>query len=500
MMRYGIATALMIVAFAEGNGRADQPTQVNRGEETTLVANGNNCFALGLYGQLRSEEGNLFFSPYSISTALAMTYAGARGRTQEQMEKALCYPTSAEVLQRLGQTGEPLTPEQFAEAFGRIIQDLNSRGNGGKYELRVANALWGQKGFEFLPDFAGLVEKRYGGKLQELDFVAAAEKARQTINAWVEKQTNDKIKDLIGKGVLNSATRLVLTNAIYFKGNWASQFKEDQTREEPFTLLDGGKVQIPMMNQKTDFGYAETDSMQVLEMPYVGEELSMVILLPKKTDGIRQLEADLSIENLDQWLGKAYKREVIVAIPKFKMTSKFSMERVLRAMGMTDAFSEAADFSGMTGRRDLFISAVIHQAYVDVNEEGTEAAAATGVVDKSDLDHAGPNADLPRRSPVPLPDPRQNLRQHPVPGPRNEPAAVTRPSHRAARSAAATACCRASPERSMARISPQGPIRTVHSILDGMSYALASLQPYPSTNPWGQSSPASSMAFLANRG
>jgi serpin B len=212
-----------------------------------------------------------------------------------------------------------------------------------------------------------------------VNFVKAAEQARQTINQWVERQTNGKIKDLISRGLLDSMTRLVLTNAIYFKGNWASQFKEDRTREGPFDLLDGSKVQVPMMNQTEQFGYAETDTLQVLELPYVGEELSMVILLPKRTDGIGELERELAGESLSKWLGAVRRQEVIVSMPKFKLTSKFSLGQVLRSMGMTAAFSEQADFSGMTGGRDLFISAVVHQAYVDVNEEGTEAAAATGV-------------------------------------------------------------------------------------------------------------------------
>jgi serpin B len=224
------------------------------------------------------------------------------------------------------------------------------------------------------------VETADGGKLQELDFVKAAEKARQTINTWVERQTNDKIKDLIGEGVLSPLTRLVLTNAIYFKGNWASQFDEEATRDEPFTLQDGSKVQVPIMHQRATFGYAETDTLQLLEMPYVGDELSMVVLLPKKIDGMDGLEAELSCEPFWQWAEQARRREVIVALPRFKMTRKVNLERVLASMGMPEAFTRNADFSGMTGGRDLFISAVVHQAYVDVNEEGTEAAAATGVV------------------------------------------------------------------------------------------------------------------------
>ncbi len=388
-----IAAATLVVLSAAGSGCAAQAAKADRNKETTLVAQGNNGFAVGLYRQLRGQEGNLFFSPYSISAALGMTYAGAKGSTTEQMAQTLCYPTSAEILKRLGMTGEPLTQEQFALAFGQIIKDLNSRGDAGKYELRVANALWGQKDYEFLRAFVQTVEEQYGGKLQELDFVGAVEKARRTINFWVEKQTNDKIKDLIGPGVLDAMTRLVLTNAIYFKGNWASQFKKDRTQDEPFTLIDGSTVQTPMMNQKAQFGYAETDMLQVLEMPYAGEELAMVVLLPKKADGIGELEKALTAENLARWLDGVSSREVIVAMPKFKMTSKFSMESVLRSMGMTDAFSQAADFSGMTGRRDLFISAVIHQAYVDVNEEGTEAAAATAVTMKL-------TAALPDQTPV----------------------------------------------------------------------------------------------------
>ncbi|MCX5646047.1 MAG: serpin family protein [Phycisphaerae bacterium] len=347
-----------------------------------MAACGNNYFALQLYQKLQSQQGNLFFSPYSISTALAMTYAGAKGRTQEQMAEALCLPTSKEVVQKLGGSQEPLSQESFARAFGEIVKDLNARGGQGKYELRIANALWGQQDYEFLSSFAKLVEDQYGGHLERVNFVKAAEKARQTINAWVQKQTNDKIKDLIGEGMLDSMTRLVLTNAVYFKGNWAAQFKKDRTRDEPFILLNSGKVQVPMMNQKATFGYAETDTLQMLEMPYVGQELSMVILLPKEAAGIGELEKALTAENVSKWLGGVHRREVIVAVPRFKMTQKFDMGTVLKSMGMTDAFSSEADFSGMTGRRDLFISAVVHQAYVDVNEEGTEATAATGVTMK----------------------------------------------------------------------------------------------------------------------
>ena len=378
---------LVLTSSLASSGRAGEPAETMARIAHNMVSEGNNRFALQLYQQLRRTEGNLFFSPYSVSTALDMTYAGAAGQTERQMAETLCLPTSSAVLEKMGVTGTPMTQEEFAGAFGAIIKALNAQAENGPYQLSVANALWGQAGYAFLPPFTDLVETEYGGKLREMDFVRATEQARQTINAWVAQQTNDKIRDLIARGVLGPTTRLVLTNAIYFKGNWASQFEERRTRPEPFTLLNGDEIQTAMMNQKAEFRYAQVGAnhdspVQILELPYVDEVLSMVILLPKAHDGIKQLESDLNAENLAKWLGGLRQREVKVTLPKFKMTSKFSLQGVLGAMGMRDAFAPAANFSGMTGNRDLFISDVIHQAYVDVNEEGTEAAAATGVVMK----------------------------------------------------------------------------------------------------------------------
>jgi serine protease inhibitor len=333
-------------------------------QSSPQVVEGNNKFAIELYQKLQCQQGNLFLSPYSISTALAMTYAGARGRTAEQMEKTLNFPVD----------------EQFHKTFGEIIKQLNASGQKGAFELVVANALWGQKDYKFLADYLALVKADYDGNLEQVDFKTQTEDARKTINAWVENKTRDKIKDLIKPGSLNSLTRLVLTNAIYFKGKWASQFKPDQTQESLFILLSGEKVNVPMMQQKERFGYAEVNDIQLLELPYKGNDLSMVVLLPRKIDGVKELEKQLNADNLAGWVGKIHKREVHVFFPRFKMTSQFGLAQILGEMGMTDAFLEKADFSGMTGNRDLFISAVVHKAYVDVNEEGTEAAAATGVV------------------------------------------------------------------------------------------------------------------------
>ncbi len=353
------------------------------------VVEGNNEFALELYAKLRAQEGNLFFSPYSISTALAMAYAGARGETESQMAKALHFPITKPIgppvvgqdpNKKAGEAKQAWCEQGFHREFGTIVEDLNVRGAKGGYELSVANALWGQQGYGFLAEFLELIKNSYGGELNEVDFVNACETARQTINSWVEKQTKDKIKDLIQKGMLNSMTRLVLTNAIYFKGNWARQFEKDKTKESPFTLISGEKVNVPMMNQTAEFNYMETEDLQGLELPYVNDELSMIILLPRRIDGLSSLEETLVLEKFSGWLGELGKRKVIVSVPKFRMTSQFGLADVLRSMGMTDAFSRKADFSGMNGKRDLFISAVIHKAYVDVNEEGTEAAAATAVV------------------------------------------------------------------------------------------------------------------------
>jgi len=346
-----------------------------------IIVDGNNKFALELFAKLQSAKGNLFFSPYSISTALAMVRAGARNETESQMAGVLHFPVS--VNRRTDSTSKSLPDrQQFASSFGNIIKDLNNRGQKGGYTLTVANALWGQKDYGFLQEFLELIETSYDGRLNEVDFVRATETARKTINAWVEKKTDDKIKNLISEGVLDSMTRLVLTNAIYFKGNWAKQFKENRTKDASFTLADGQKIDVATMNQKAEFGYMETDTFQALELPYVDEELSMVILLPKQFDALDKFEKTLVPENLTQWLAKIYKREVVVFVPKFKMTSQFSLASMLKSMGMKDAFSSGADFSGINGKRNLFISAVIHKAYVEVNEEGTEAAAATGVVMK----------------------------------------------------------------------------------------------------------------------
>ncbi len=361
----GSATVLL-VAIAAGCARvparpavADAPAK-----DVKLVVEGNNAFAVDLYHKLRAREGNLFLSPYSISTALAMTYAGARGETAAEMRKVLHFA---------------LPDERLHAAFATLAYDLRPEG----CELNIANRLWGGAGERFLDSFLELTEDYYGARLEQVDFAGATEAARKTINAWVEKQTRDKIKELLHRGDVDGAI-LVLTNAIYFKGDWASQFKEEATRDASFTLLDGATVQVPMMGQTADFRHARRDGLEVLELPYVGEELSMFVLLPDTHDGLPQLEEALTAVEMSGWLSDLRKVEMAVFLPRFKTTCRFNLGDELVAMGMPLAFG-GADFSGMNGGKDLFISRVIHQAFVDMNEKGTEAAAATAVIMRKGL-------------------------------------------------------------------------------------------------------------------
>jgi len=342
--------------------------------DRTAVAEGDNAFAVALYGRLRSQSGNLFFSPVSISTALAMAYAGARGDTASEMAKTLHFT---------------LPPEQLHPAMGAVLNDLNAAHGG--YQLSVANALWAQRGYTFLDDFLTLLKNDYGAGLMQVDFRGATEAARLTINQWVEQKTQDKIKDLLAPGSLRPDTRLVLTNAIYFKGNWQTQFDKAQTKDEDFYLSQTKSTTAPLMHREGSFGYFDGGSFQVLEIPYKSNELSLIVLLPKERSGLSGLENSMTASNMQQWLKQVVPvPKVIVTIPKFKSTQEFELSSALRSLGMPQAFASNADFSGMTGKRDFAISAVIHKAFVDVNEEGTEAAAATAVTMRALAMRAGP--------------------------------------------------------------------------------------------------------------
>jgi serpin B len=341
--------------------------EANVGTPTDLAVRGNTAFALSLYQKLSTTKGNLFLSPFSISAALAMTFAGARGNTAREMTTALHFSVEG---------------EELHSAFAGLRQNLLEAAGKGGMRLKVANALWPQQGYPFLPEYLALLERYYGTTATPVDYARATEQARQTINQWVERETEQKIKDLIPSGILDPLTRLVLTNGIYFKGDWASQFKKGATHDAPFHGTPGSSIKVSMMTQQHRFRYGERDDLQILELPYAGKELSFVVLLPRRVDGLPELERALTPEGLADWTGRVREQEVVVFLPKFKLISQFRVDAALQALGMVDAFSPGkADFAGMDGKPHwLYIGAVLHKAFVDVNEEGTEAAAATGVV------------------------------------------------------------------------------------------------------------------------
>ena len=338
--------------------------------EQALLVEGNSAFAFELYQALRGKEGNLFYSPYSISVALAMTYAGARGETAEQM---------AETLQFM------LDQDSLHPAFNWLDGELASRGEGAQgkdgegFRLNVVNAIWGQKNYEFLSDFLDVLAENYGAGLRVLDFINETEASRLAINQWVSEQTEGRIKDLIPQGAIDALTRLVLTNAIYFNAAWENPFNEDMTADGPFYLLDGGQVIVPMMKQTELLGYGDGERYQAVELAYDGEELSMVILIPE-AGRFQAFEEDLEAQKVQDIISGLENAQVTLTMPKFEFDSEFSLKGTLAEMGMPIAFSADADFSGMTGTLDLYISEVIHKAFVSLDETGTEAAAATAVV------------------------------------------------------------------------------------------------------------------------
>jgi len=336
--------------------------------DQAAVVDGSNAFAVDLYAQLRKQNGNLFFSPESISTAFAMAYAGASGTTAAQMAATLHFT---------------LPPDKLHPAMGALLAGLNGPHAG--YQLRVADALWAEKDFTFLDDFLKLTSSDYGAGFNRVDFKSAPEASRATINQWVEEKTEDKIKNLMPAGSVTPATRLVLTNAIYFKGDWQSQFDKAQTKDEDFHPSATQAVKAQLMHLTSKLGYFNGGTFQAVDIPYKTGELSMIVLLPNDAGALPALEQSLTAANARQWLSQFRPgSKIVLTLPKFKMTQQFQLGGTLSAMGMTQAFERsAADFSGMTGRRDLWISAAIHKAYIDVNEEGTEAAAATGIVMRS---------------------------------------------------------------------------------------------------------------------
>jgi len=336
-------------------------------EENDLgtVSRGINKFSFDLYKKLKDEnkEKNLFYSPASISIALAMTYAGARGNTEKQMADVLNFT---------------LPQDRLHSAYSKLIENLKSAKD---YELSIANALWLQKDYKLLQEFLNIMGKYYKGGFNEVDYIGDPQGARIKINDWVSKETKEKIKDILQPGDITKLTRLVITNAIYFKGKWLTEFDKEFTRDEDFYLINGQKTKVKMMYQENRFNYYENNDLQLLEMPYKGDKVSMVIILPK-TGKFVTVENMIDEKKLQELINNTTKIKVKAYIPRFKFTQRFDLSEDLSKMGMEDAFDEnKADFSGINGRKnDLYISKVIHKTFVEVNEEGTKAAAATAVI------------------------------------------------------------------------------------------------------------------------
>jgi serpin B len=352
------------------------PAPVNLSADAKSLVDGNTEFALDLYQKLKEQPGNLFCSPYSISTALAMTRAGARGTTESEMAHVLHFTVPQENL-----------PAAFAALTERMKRIQNRR-----ITLTTANALWRQKGYHFLPAFLDQLRTGFDAESREVDFVGSPSAASGEINQWVGQKTAGKIKDIAAPGQFTSDTRLVLCNAIYFKGTWLKKFKEADTRPEPFHISTNQTVTASMMHQTGNFRTASSDdsAVQMLELPYSGRDLSMIILLPNSVlaglldaeAGLPDLERRLTAATLREWLtrlDRAGEEESIVALPRFTTTQEFELSGILKSMGIPTAFGAAADFSGVDATDQLFISGVMHKAFVEVNEAGTEAAAATTV-------------------------------------------------------------------------------------------------------------------------
>jgi len=332
------------------------------------ITDANNQFAFDYYSKLASKEkDNIFFSPFSISAAFVMTYEGAKGQTADQIRSVFYFPDDLNIVRA-----------EYASFFSEI----NKKDK--KYELNSANALWAQQDYKFSKDYFENVEKYYGGKATNLDFRKNPEGSASTINKWVENQTKNKIKNLISPDAINEDTKLILTNAVYFKGEWIKKFNKKDTKEEDFRTVNDGTIKTQMMRLTDDeavFNYGENINLQILEMAYSGNDLSALFILPKNDD-LTKLESLISNKNLSDWKKDMGKQRVKVYIPRFKFETTYTMGEDLINMGMSIAFSDSADFSGMTasGKKELKIDEAIHKAFVEVNEEGTEAAAATGIM------------------------------------------------------------------------------------------------------------------------
>jgi len=363
-----IVIALLTVPGCKSKNKISETRNPMR-ESATIkdISDANNEFAFSLYKKLGDEEKNIVFSPYSITSALAVTYAGAKGKTAGEMAEVLWFPEDQ---------------ASFHSGYKAFTDSIQLTGVEKGTELKIANALWVQEDYKLRQDFLDLAESCYKAKAENVNFrlPEELEKTRQKINKWVEDITNYKIRDLIPQGVLQEMTRLVITNAIWFNGNWVKPFDIKSTSSSIFNVNSSKSVTTDFMHKKSDAGYYEDDEVQALELPYKGEKKSMVIILPKETDGWKLVGRIITPDRLRIISRGIEVKEVEMAIPKFTYESQFNLKETLVLLGMKEAFSDYADFSGMTEANDLKIDEVIHKAFIEVNESGTEAAAATAVI------------------------------------------------------------------------------------------------------------------------
>ncbi|MFC1833493.1 serpin family protein [Thermodesulfobacteriota bacterium] len=353
-----LAVVVVMVPFAEA------PVEVSSAQDSKEITRSINAFAFDLYGKVLKPGDNLFLSPYSAAVALSMVYAGAQGETEKQMGKVLHYE---------------LDKEKVSVPLGDLNKVIMDSGRRSGAALNMANAVWVQKGVPLLKEYERLLVENYGAGPKAVDFHGSPKASAREINEWAEEETKGRIKDIVSPDSVSQAM-LILANAIYFKAKWASQFHKDFTKPDDFTLLDGNKTRVEMMTQAEDFGYFEGEDFQVLEMPYRGDELSMVIFLPRAHNGLPEFEKSLTFDKMILYLEQLGQQPVHVYIPRFTMRDSLNLGRSLKDLGMTDAFDlRKADFTGMTKKRGLFIGKVLQKTFVEVKEEGTEAAAVTQV-------------------------------------------------------------------------------------------------------------------------
>lgn len=336
-------------------------------EQMTALVDGNNQFSFDAYQQLKNQKGNLFFSPYSISSAFAMAAAGARGDTAKEMFYVLHF-----------------NPDAFPAVVRLNKQLINSgQSRQGSPVLQIANAIWPQKNLQLLAPFTAIIQKDFGSSIETLDYVHEPAKAVETINRWALDHTNGKIKDLLSLKDVSADTRLILTSAVYMKAAWLRQFNNHATSKAPFHIDANQSIEIDMMQSTDRFSLFVDDEAAVIELPYIhdtqGPALAMLVVLPKQIEGLAKLESGLSLKKLNSWKEQMSRQRVQLSFPKFKIENKMDLNDVMAALGMKLAFTRKADFSGITGSSDLFINEAIHQTFINVDENGTEAAAVTAL-------------------------------------------------------------------------------------------------------------------------